>query len=381
MLEDKMGYAGLIVKGTRLCNLRCNYCHDWRIGRDQTMPFDVLATLVARVLQDDSHDMVDFIWHGGETTMLPITFYEKAVFLQSRFRRPGQLVTNVIQTNGTRLTPKWVKFLRENHFGIGLSLDGPPEIHDQYRRYASGRPSFFDVGRGIDLLKDQRVPFSILMVIDDAALRAGADRIFEFFLEKKIKSYSLLYVKPINQPNVPPGTLTSSYMNPTQMTAFLMRLYDRWCEHGDPEIRIRELEGLRKQIIGQCSGDCTLAGRCFGKFFIIEPNGDVAHCDLFLGDDQYVFGNILSSDFSAFRQSSKFALLQAENERALNAMRLCSEFAVCNGGCPHDRYLSIRHNPSHRVDCCGLQDLIRHIRGHLDQAPHRSASKKKALTH
>src|SRR5438105_7905485 len=136
-----MGAITLIIKGTRLCNLRCAYCHDWRAERDQVMPFPVLARLMAAALTDPQHAAVDFIWHGGETTLLPTTFYEKALLVQSRFRRPGQLVGNTIQTNGTRLTPEWLRFLRDNQFGVGVSVDGPPQLHDRYRRYASGRPS------------------------------------------------------------------------------------------------------------------------------------------------------------------------------------------------------------------------------------------------
>src|SRR5262245_24331312 len=99
-----MGFVSLIVKGTRLCNLRCTYCHDWRSGQDQTMTFPVMARTIAAALRDPEYDAVEFIWHGGETTVLPIAFYEKALLIQSRFRRPGQLIRNLIQTNGTRLT-------------------------------------------------------------------------------------------------------------------------------------------------------------------------------------------------------------------------------------------------------------------------------------
>ena len=93
-----MGHLSLIVKATRLCNLRCTYCHDWRDGPDQTMSFFVMARMIASALKDQFHDTVEFIWHGGEPTVLPISFYEKALLVQSRFRRPGQMVMNLIQT-------------------------------------------------------------------------------------------------------------------------------------------------------------------------------------------------------------------------------------------------------------------------------------------
>jgi uncharacterized protein len=362
-----MGHAGLIIKGTRLCNLRCAYCHDWRAGRDQSMSFPVMARLIATALRDPEHDAIDFIWHGGETTLLPQAFYEKAMYVQSRFRRPGQVICNSIQTNGTRLTPAWARFLRANRFSVGVSIDGPPEVHDRVRRYASGRPSSADVARGIRLLREYGVPFSVLMVIDAEALALGPDRVFDFFLEHDIKNYAVLAAKPDNDPDAPPGTPATHYTDPARMAAFLTRLYDRWLEHGDPDIQIRELDGIRRRLTGARAGFCTLAGGCLGKYYLIEPNGDVAHCDLFLGDARYTLGNILTHDFAALRGGAPLRALQAENERALDAMRACPDFALCNGWCPHERYLSARHNPMHEAGCCGLRDLIAHIRRRIPE--------------
>src|SRR5262249_35475040 len=161
---------------------------------DQTMSFAVMARMVAAALRDPEHDSVEFIWHGGETTVLPIAFYEKAMLVQSRFRRPGQLVSNTLQTNGTRLTPEGARLLKANEFGVGVSLDGPPEVHDRSRRYASGRPSFDRVAAGIRLLRDHGVEFGVIMVIDEEALALGPDRVFDFFLEHEVYDYSVLGV-------------------------------------------------------------------------------------------------------------------------------------------------------------------------------------------
>jgi uncharacterized protein len=357
-----MRAVGLIIKGTRLCNLRCAYCHDWRAGRDQVMPFAVLARLIASALTDPEHDAVDFIWHGGETTLLPTAFYAKALLVQSRFKRPGQLIKNTIQTNGTRLTPEWLRFLSDNAFSVGVSLDGPPELHDRYRRYASGRASSPDVAAGMRLLREYKIPFSVLMVVDDAALELGADRIFDYFLAQEVRSFGLISAKPTNQPDAGPNTPTSHYSNPRKMAAFLIRMYERWREHGDPSIQIRELEGVRSRVALQPANMCTLAGGCLGHYYLIEPNGEIAHCDLFLGDPRYTFGNVLTHSFADIRKSDALQQLQIENASALNRMRRCPDFQVCQGWCPHERYMSQRHNPHHSADCCGLSTLIDYIR-------------------
>jgi uncharacterized protein len=357
-----MGHVTVLVKATRLCNLRCTYCHDWRTGRGQTMDFLVLARLTAAALRDPTHDSVRFTWHGGEPTLMPITFYQKALLLQSRFRRPGQIVTNSIQTNGTRLTPLWARFLRDNQFVVGLSIDGPPEVHDRYRRYASGRATFADVAEAIELLRHHRVPFGVLVVVDEVGLELGPDRLFDFCTEMKIRQYGLNFAAPINQPDAPRGTSIDHYIEPQRMIPFLKRLYQRWRQFGDPNLRIREIDALRSRIAAKSTYFCTVSGGCFGGFFGVEPDGEVTHCVDFVGDDRYVLGNILDRDFGAMRHSPQFEVLAAENNHALARMRSCPNFAVCNGWCPRERYTSVRHNPIHRDECCGLSELIDYIR-------------------
>lgn len=364
------GHLGLIVKATRHCNLRCAYCHDWRVGGDQRMAFPVMARMVAAALRDSQFTSVEFIWHGGEPTVLPISFYEKALYVQSRFRRPGQLVRNSLQTNGTRITPAWARFFARNRFTVSVSLDGPPPVHDRTRRYASGRGSYQDVARGMALLREHRIPFGVLMVIDDDALRLGADAIFDFFLDQGIDQYGLIPAEPANQPGAQPGTPTSHYVDPRRFTAFLIDMYDRWEEHGDPRILIRELDSLRVRIDGAESPMCTLAGACIGRYYAVEPNGDVAHCDRFVGDPHYTLGNVADHSFDQLSRSSGIAALVQEEETALDRLRSCPEFGVCNGGCPHDRYLARRHLPDHQADCCGLRELIGYVRRRAGRQVH-----------
>jgi uncharacterized protein len=360
--------ATLIMKATRWCNLRCTYCHDWRVGSGQTMTFSVLARAIATALCDPQHEAVHFIWHGGEPTVLSTSFYTKALLVQSQFRRQGQRVNNSIQTNATRLTPEWCEFLRQNDFTVGVSIDGSPEIHDQQRVYASGRPTWTKVARGLRMLRDYGIPTGVLMVVDAAALEMGAERVFEFFVTEGIKEYGLIAVQPMNVPDARPGTLAANYTDPAAMTEFLAAMFDCWLAHGDQEIRIRELDGLRARIAGKTSGCCLFDGGCLGYYYMIEPNGDVSHCDEFVGDPRYTLGNIASQrDFAAFRTGQAMATLQANNVRALSSMQACEEFRACSGWCPHERYVSWRHNPRHRDDCCGLRELIQHMRRRLDE--------------
>ena len=336
------------------------------------MSFEVMLSLISGALQDPALKSVEFIWHGGETTLVPLSFYEKAVFLQSRFRRVGQVVRNTIQTNGTRLNNEWVSFFRANQFAVGVSLDGPPELNDRVRVHRSGRGSSADIRRGMDLLREGGVPFSVLMVIDEEAIHLGPNCIFDFLLSSGVKSVAFLAAKPRNQPLAARGTKVSHYIDPKRMNAFLKGIYDQWITEGAGSMHIRELESLCARIRGGRAGFCTLAGNCLGQYFLVEPDGTVAHCDVFDGDDHYTLGSVVRENFAAIRGAPKLESLRSDWQADRNQMSGCPEFGVCQGWCPHESYVSKRHNLSHSPDCCGLRDLIEHIRSKM--VAHESTS-------
>jgi uncharacterized protein len=183
-----------------------------------------------------------------------------------------------------------------------------------------------------------------------------------------IRDVGLLAAAPENQPEARPGTPTPHYVDPVRMTSFLAGIYDQWVAHGDPGIRIRELDGLRRRLDDMPPAVCLLAGGCIGRYFSVEPNGDVAHCDLYVGDPAYTFGNLRNQGFNELERHPRVLALREENNRALDRMRTCPEFAVCNGWCPHERYLAERHQRVYSSDCCGLRGLIGHMRARRAQA-------------
>lgn len=362
-----MSAVALIVKGTRTCNLRCTYCHDWAEGPGQTMSFEVLATLTRAVLTDPTHTQIDFDWHGGETTLLPIDWYRRAMFLQARFRRDDQVVQNLVQTNATRVTPEWARFWAANHFGVGVSIDGPPEVHDRTRLDAAGRPTYRRVMDGLALLRDHGLNPSVLMVVDEPTIRRGAPTLVDYLVAEGFDHVALIEAMPTNRPDAAPGTPTEHYTRPAVMAAFLAEVYDLLADRPDPKPRIRELMAVERRVLGERPGTCKLAGSCLGQYFLVEPDGEIAHCDLFLGDDRYTFGNIVDRSFADLRRTLALAELKAEERAAHERMSSCPEYGVCRGWCPHQRYLSARHDPDHRADCCGLAPLIDHVRRRLDE--------------
>jgi uncharacterized protein len=357
----------LIVKATRQCTLRCAYCQDWRSNSKGVMSYGVMAHMIASALAE--HEYVRFIWHGGEPTLLPISFYEKALLLQARLRREGQKVENTFQTNATKLTHAWARFFRANKIQVGISIDGPAHLHNSHRSYSSGKGSYEDVIAGLKLLKEYEVQFSGLVVVDEGTLEFGAERLLDFLVGQDIRSFGLLPAKPRNEPAAEAGTITKHYIEPARVNAFLMDLYDAWLSRGDRNVKIRELEALKAQIRGVSARSCTLSGECWGHYHMVEADGSVAACDVFSGDSRYTLGNIMSTSFMKIANSARQLKLKKEHHDAIEAMRECPEFPVCKGWCPHERYVSIRHNKLHSDDCCGLRDLIAHIRNRMADEP------------
>jgi uncharacterized protein len=363
----------LIVKTTRKCNLRCSYCHDWR-SRSEPFPFEVLAHLTAKALRNPSRRLVNFIWHGGEPLLLGREFFQRALSLQEKFLQPRQYVINSIQTNGTLMTEEWCEFLKRNRFTVGLSIDGPERIHNLNRSYASGRGSYDDVVRGIGLLKRRELNFGVLLVLNQNTSCLTARDIFDFVLnDLGVKTFSFLPAVPDNIPGELSGErATTDFFDMSQYNDFMIEIFDYWFALDDPDVRIRELDGILRAIMGGNPQCCTLAGNCIGENYHIEPNGNIFHCDKYVGDPAYHLGNVLTDDFEGILQTDKFRNLISEESRSQSLMSCCPHHAVCNGGCPHDRYIARKYDSAFDGRCCGQYALIEHIKAkvgrRLDQA-------------
>ena len=347
----------VIMKATRLCNLRCTYCHSWRSGPNQKMSFEVLARATHGALRDPSVASVDFVWHGGEATVLPVAFYRKALWLQERFRRPGQTVLNTVQTNGTRLTDEWLAFLRDNDIGVGVSLDGPPEIHDVRRLDAAGRPTSARVREGIERLRRAGITrWGVLMVVDEDVCALGPRRLLEYLTEIGVERVALLNVLPENTPAGTP--LQGDYLHFPRYVEFLRGLFELWWSEYREQIVIRELAALAGQIAGADAQICVFAGECFGVYLTVEPTGEVSACDKYIDDEEYRYGHVLETGLAGVQLSERLAAVRRENGRAVERMRDCRWFGVCHGGCPHDRYTGERRLPGYDGRCCGLAPLL-----------------------
>jgi serine-type anaerobic sulfatase-maturating enzyme len=349
----------LIMKATRLCNLRCNYCHAWREGPNQVMGFEVLAKTTRDILRQPNVNRVNFVWHGGEVTLLPIEFFRKALWLQRKFRNERQEITNSIQTNATCLCDDWVRFFVSANFEVGVSIDGPPEIHDLRRRTAGGRPTWNQVQAGISRLLEAGIKCGVLVVVDRQIVELGAARLLNCLVDLGVPSAAILNVIPDNAGQ---HTSDANYLPWPEYVRFLTEMFREWWPRHRDRIEIRELAALVNNLSGKSPALCVFAGDCMGQFLTIEPNGDVRACDKYVGDHEFEFGNVLKSDLNSIMADSRNldrARMLTRSE--VSRMSDCRYSPYCHGGCPHDRRLNYLNLKMWDGRCCGLADLLDEI--------------------
>ena len=174
-------HVGFVLKATRRCNLRCQYCHDWRSGRGYDMSFETAARVIASVLRHPSVTTVLCTWHGGEPTLLPLDFYRRVLNAQAHLRRDGQKFRDASRRR-TLMKDERCQFLADNDFYVGVSVDGPQSLQDMHRPFISGRGSSQTVYRGLRLLQDWGIDHGVLMVVDRATIELGPRALFEFLM-------------------------------------------------------------------------------------------------------------------------------------------------------------------------------------------------------
>lgn len=344
----------LIVKLTRLCNLRCRYCHDWAAGPNQTMPLPVLATLFRKALGFPAHEQIEVIWHGGEPTLLKPKRFLKILWLQAHFRRAGQRITNVIQSNGTLIDTRWAVFLARYRFAVGLSLDGPRALNDDSRPSVRGGSTFSQVQRGMAALRTAGITPGVIMVIGSEQIKLGAEGLVRFFCEEGIRSVSLLPVRP----TAGPERKGEAMLPIIEFVRLLLDIEQVLRASPDLPLRVRELETAKAAMAGVRVGFCEFAGKCAGQYFAIDPDGSVSHCDKYLGDPEFTIGNIVDNAFDDLTRSPRLTTIVENNRRAAERQATCQYFRFCQGWCPHERYMAERSGNLMESGCCGLAPLF-----------------------
>ena len=363
------------------CNLACKYCYYleksklYATSQRHLMTDEMLERFTQEYIKAQTMGHVLFTWHGGEPLMRSIDFYKKALTLQQKYAR-GRHIDNVIQTNGTLLTDEWCEFFAQNHWLVGISIDGPQQYHDHYRQTSAGKPSWERVMHGIRLLNKHHVEWNAMAVVN----AYNADHPLEFYHFFKEHGCQYLQFTPIverltahsdgrtlaslaDQTDIPVADFS---VTAEQWGTFLCTIFDEWVRHDVGSIFVEIFDCTLANWMGVAPGICSYSTHC-GHAGVMEHNGDVYSCDHFVFP-AYKLGNI--------RDHTLVEMLYGEQQQAFSRLKHASlprqckecdmEFA-CHGECPKNRFLHDRYgNPGLNYLCRGYYQYYTHVVPYMD---------------
>ncbi len=369
-----------------LCNLACRYCyyteksHLYSDTQNHVMSEELLEKFVKEYIEMQTTPQVLFTWHGGETLMRPLSFYKKAVMLQHRYGN-GRRIDNAIQTNGVLLTEEWCRFFKDNGWLVGISIDGPQEFHDEYRRTKSGSPSFMQVMKGIRLLNRFEVDWNALAVVNDY----NADYPIEFYRFFKDIGCHYIQFTPIVErllahtdgrhlaaPDEKGGARLAGYsVMPEQWGNFLCGIFDEWIKEDVGIYFIQLFDAMLANWMNLTPGICTMAETC-GHAGIMEFNGDVYSCDHFVFPE-YRLGNIRQKTLTEMMYSQQQLQFGQNKQKALPSQcRQCEFLFACHGECPKNRFAyTAEGEPGLNFLCKGYKRFFEHVSPYMDYMKHR----------
>ncbi len=367
-----------------VCNLNCDYCFYlekqalFGPGEQYRMSDEVLSAFISNYITSQPTPVVEFVWQGGEPTLLGLDFLKRVVELQKPFLGT-KAITNALQTNGTLLTDELCGFLAENRFMVGISIDGPKDIHDRYRRDRSGKGTFDRVMRGLSLLQQHKVEYNVLTSVTRESarqplevyrfLRAQGVEFIQFapIVERKADACGMqhglkLACPPALDKTGPQTEVTPWSVIPGEYGDFLIAIYEEWVRKDVGTVFVMNFEWALNAWIGDPSPVCVHAEQC-GRSLVIEHNGDVYACDHCVYPE-YRLGNVLSATLTTLAERSRQSGFGVSKETALPRWcRECKVVAACRGGCPKHRFaMSYYDEPGLHYLCEGYKRFFLHIR-------------------
>ena len=363
------------------CNLACKYCYYleknklYPTAQRHLMSDEMLEQFTREYIEAQTMNQVLFTWHGGEPLLRSIDFYRKALSLQQKYAG-GRCIDNVIQTNGTLLTDEWCEFFAQNHWLVGISIDGPQPYHDHYRLTAAGKPSWKKVMQGIKLLKKHGVEWNAMAVVN----AYNANHPLEFYRFFKENGCQFLQFTPIVErltrhedgrtlaslADKDEISLSEASVAPEQWGYFLCAIFDEWVRKDVGKIFVEIFDCTLANWMGISPGICAYSKEC-GHAGVMEHNGDVYSCDHFVFPE-YKLGNI--------RDHSLIDMLYGEQQQEFSRLKHSSlprqckecdmEFA-CHGECPKNRFMKDKYGDSGlNYLCPGYYHYYQHVAPYMD---------------
>ncbi len=327
------------------CNLDCAYC--FFLKKEELYPDsafrmtdEVMEKYIRQTIEGHRVPEVTIAWQGGEPTLMGLEFFRRSVKVQKKYAKPGTRIENTFQTNGILLDDEWCRFFHDNNFLVGLSMDGPGELHDAYRRDRRGRGTFDRVLKAARLLQKHHVEFNILCAVNST----NADRpleVYRFFRDELIAQYIqfIPIVERENETGFQEGnTVTDRSVRPEQWGRFLVAIFDEWIKGDVGRMFVLNFDAALAGWLGMAGTVCVFGPTC-GLGVALEHNGDLYSCDHFVEPDHFL-GNILETPLIELVSSEKQRRFgMAKRDTLPRYCRACEFLAICNGECPKNRFV------------------------------------------
>ena len=349
------------------CNLNCSYCFFLKKqtlypGSSFRMTEEVHEAYIRQLLEAHQIPQVTVAWQGGEPTLMGLEFFRRTVALQAKCQKPGTRIENTFQTNGILLDDEWCRFFREKNFLIGLSLDGPKELHDTCRKDKGGQGTFDRVLRAARLLQNHGVDFNILCTVNAKNSNHPLD-VYRFFRDE-LGSHYIQFIPIVerdNETGFQEGSrVTDRSVLPEQFGRFLIAIFDEWVRRDVGSTFVVNFDAMLAGWLGTAGTTCIFGQTC-GLALALEHNGDLYSCDHFV-EPGYFLGNILKTpmiDLVASEKQRRFG--RAKRELLPRYCRQCEFLHVCNGECPKNRFLKTpAGEPGLNYLCAGYKAFFTH---------------------
>jgi uncharacterized protein len=383
-------YHAMVKPVGAICNIGCTYCYYLHkkdllgSGEKFRISDEILETHIRQYIEGQDREEVVFSWQGGEPTLLGLEFFHKVIELEQKYKKPYQRVENDLQTNGMLLNDEWGAFLKKHSFLVGLSIDGPQELHDVYRIGKDGSATFQKVFAAAQMLQRHQVPFNTLTVVN----RINAKRPLDVyrFLKNEVRPRQMQFIpcvepkvfrnvapqmwdpqslplldSPAAHPGGPDSVVTDWSIDPDDWGCFLCKIWDDWYRRDIGKVFVNLFETAVAQWMGKESQLCIYHEFC-GKGVALEHDGNLYSCDHYVYPG-YKLGNIaeVSSSRMVFSEKQKQFGMTKFNTLPTRC-RQCKFLFACNGECPKNRLIRTPEGePGLNYLCSGLQKFWHHI--------------------
>jgi len=328
----------LIKPASSMCNMRCKYCFYADVSEHRSvknhgiMSLGILETIVRSAFEYASDGPCNFAFQGGEPTMCGLDFYKYLIKFQDKYNTKKIPVTNAIQTNGYCINDNWAKFFADNNFLVGLSLDGPKNVHDLYRHDSAGKGTWNTVTNTASLFNKYKVEFNILCVVNNIVAKKGAS-IYNFY-----KKNNFRYIQFIPCLDSFDDDIVNDFsLDPKCYEDFLKTTFNLYYNDfkNNNYISIRTFDNYVSMILGQHPECCGMSGVCT-SYFVIESDGSVYPCDFYVLD-KYKMGNINTQNFSQLAKAETAKTFVKQSYFVDDKCKKCKWLQICRGGCRRNR--------------------------------------------